>query len=213
MPRVVDGRPFDCTKCGACCSWEGAVYLVPDDIKRLTEFQGGNLPDFINKHVTKLQGRDILKNKSGTKDCTFLDGNRTCSVWDARPKQCDEFPIKFDSRCPGFHGDGALQRGVTMEKQEKDLMASVSENLYKELQAGVKVANVASKAIEEGIDAFFDPNRVKVASMDDLFAFNRVDKDHLIHKASRDLWSIETGKDGSVEVTRLFNSSGEPIKG
>lgn len=213
MLKVVEDRPFDCTKCGACCSWEGVVYLVPDDIKRLSEFLGNNLSDFMNKHVTKHLGRDILKNKLGVQDCVFLDGNKTCSVWDARPKQCGEYPIKFDSRCPGFHRSGASQRGDIMEKQERDLMASVSENLYKELRAGVKVANVASKAIEEGIDAFFDPNRVKVASMDDLFAFDRVDRGHLIHKASRDLWSIETGKDGSVEVTRLFNSNGDPIKG
>lgn len=211
MPKVVDGKPFECTKCGACCSWEGAVYVTTDDNNKLSRSLGINIQDFIKKYVEKQLGKDVLKNKPGTKDCVFLDGSKKCSVWDARPKQCDEYPIKFDSRCPGF--GGAAQRGDTMEKQEKDLMASVSENLYKELQAGVSVANVASKAIEEGIDAFFDPNRVKVASMDDLFAFDRVDTSHLIHKASRDLWSIEAGKDGSIEVTRLFNGNGEPIKG
>jgi hypothetical protein len=40
-----------------------------------------------------------------------------------------------------------------------------------------------------------------------------VDKSHLIHKATKDLWNINTDKDGAVQITRLFDSTGEPIQG
>lgn len=89
---------------------------------------------------------------------------------------------------------------------------SVSDQFYKGLMEGSE-AKVASKALMSGINPSANVNSVKVASMDDLFAFHRASDSHLIHKATRDLWSIESDKDGGVRITRLFDNEGEPIKG
>lgn len=35
----------------------------------------------------------------------------------------------------------------------------------------------------------------------------------LIHKATRDLWSVKVGDDGQYEIERLFDNTGEPLKG
>ena len=90
---------------------------------------------------------------------------------------------------------------------------AVVDKLYEELAKGAKTASVMSKAVEEGVDCFLSDHKVKVASLDDLFAFNRVDDEHLIHKSTRDLWTIEADGEGDVHIARLFNDSGEPIKG
>ncbi len=34
----------------------------------------------------------------------------------------------------------------------------------------------------------------------------------LVHKSTKDLWSVKVGEDGSYEIERLFNDSGEPLK-
>lgn len=35
----------------------------------------------------------------------------------------------------------------------------------------------------------------------------------LIHKATRDLWTVKVGEDGSYDIERLFDNTGEPLKG
>lgn len=54
-------------------------------------------------------------------------------------------------------------------------------------------------------------HRIRVASSMDLLDFLKVGSSDLIHKATRDLWSIQTGKMG-VEIVRLFDDNGKPIK-
>jgi hypothetical protein len=99
------------------------------------------------------------------------------------------------------------ERFSAVQQYEK----AISDKLYSDLNQNIKSASVAEKAIEEGIDTFFDPNRIKIASLDDLFAFDRIGNNTLVHKAQKDLWAIESDDDG-VHISRLFDNSGEPLK-
>lgn len=55
--------------------------------------------------------------------------------------------------------------------------------------------------------------RIRVASLGDLSDFLRVAGTHdtLVHKATKDLWSVKKDADGYV-LERLFNDSGSPLK-
>ncbi len=54
--------------------------------------------------------------------------------------------------------------------------------------------------------------RKRVASSMDLTDFLKFGSSNdLIHKATRDLWSLQQGK-GGVEIVRLFDDTGKPIK-
>jgi len=62
-----------------------------------------------------------------------------------------------------------------------------------------------------GMDAFLS-DRVKVASMDDLFNFARIGNDTLVHKAEKDLWRISEDQ-GQLMIERLFDpESKNPIR-
>ncbi len=73
-----------------------------------------------------------------------------------------------------------------------------------------------------GLDALFEQEpklvrpvktmRRRVASLQDLDAFQRISSDTLIHKSDRDLWSIGKEADGSFYVQRLFDDH-TPVKG
>lgn len=54
-------------------------------------------------------------------------------------------------------------------------------------------------------------HRLRIASSYDLMDFLKVGSTDLVHKATRDLWSIQSGKSG-VEIVRLFDDTGKPIK-
>lgn len=46
---------------------------------------------------------------------------------------------------------------------------------------------------------------LKVASFDQLFSFDRVGTDKLIHKSTHDLWKISTDAEGNLQLEREFN--------
>jgi hypothetical protein len=56
-------------------------------------------------------------------------------------------------------------------------------------------------------------NRVRVASLGDLTSFLKVSNNTLVHKSTRDLWSFSKDADGGLLVERLFDGSGDPLKG
>lgn len=221
--KTIDGKPFECTQCGKCCRWGGIVSLTDEDISRLSKHHDLEKENFLKGYASKKKdGKYALKNKKDSSDCIYMKGDK-CSIYDIKPEQCDKYPVKYDKRCPGFQIDRSASMANTFEDAVKmvyEKMSSgneysrrVADDMYANLDAVSKTASVTEGALEEGIDAFFNNNTIKIASLDDLFAFDRAGKDHLIHKSTHDLWSIDKSKEGDVQITRLFDNSGEPIKG
>jgi hypothetical protein len=221
--RVIDGKEFECKKCGACCKWEGMVLLTPEDVRRIAEDLSVDKEEFLEKQTEKHNTDVILKNKPNSSSCVFLVDNK-CSIWDVKPEQCADFPKKYDKRCPGFSIDN---RSASMSDKYEMAVKAVSQKLsssgefdkniidgvFKNLHQTIKSASIVSVASENGIDPFLDDSRMKVASLDDLFSFDRIGSNQLIHKCTRDLWAIDSDKDGNVQIKRLFDNTGDPIKG
>jgi len=55
--------------------------------------------------------------------------------------------------------------------------------------------------------------QIRVASLGDLTSFLKVAEGTLVHKSTKDLWSFSKDADGGLLVERLFNDTGEPLKG
>lgn len=53
---------------------------------------------------------------------------------------------------------------------------------------------------------------IRAQSLGDLSAFFQRSGSDLIHKATRDLWSLQQTEDGNYRIDRLFQENGEPIK-
>jgi len=219
--QLIDGVPFECIKCGKCCKWKGYVFLDDSDVDSMANsLCGGDKEEFKDKY-TKLTGKDlVLKDKPKSKECIFLEDNK-CSIYKDRPEQCKTYPITYTEECPGFKlgEDKSMDKMAKKVAEMHEKMASsnefesaVSANLYEDLRTSIKASSVATRAIEGGVSMFFDQNRIKISSLDDLFAFSRVDDKHIVHKSTRDLWAIESDPEGNVQITRLFDS-GKPIKG
>ena len=93
---------YDCDKCIAyCCSVYDRVRVTPRDIRRLAVHFGVS-PEVATKKFTKVSGKErILRRKADRLfglACTFLDQDtRKCTIYNARPPVCREFPKT--SRC------------------------------------------------------------------------------------------------------------------
>jgi hypothetical protein len=91
----------------------------------------------------------------------------------------------------------------------KDVDKELAESAFSSLMASA--GTVAAKAAAEGVDLSKD--RIRIACLDQLFAFRAVSANKLIHKSTNDLWTINAGEDGEIEITREFDDNGNPIQG
>lgn len=110
---------FECQRCGACCStWQGKVYIHPEDIPGLASAVGLMSGQFIVEYTRRdiVGHRHLVLKKNGY--CVFYrdDG---CAVNGAKPGACYAWPFwrrvcttkrgweAAAKRCPGI-GRGSI---------------------------------------------------------------------------------------------------------
>ena len=91
-----EGIRFECQGSGKCCLSRGEygfVYLTLNDRKRLAAHLKLNLSEFTKRHCKKKDGFYHLLDPPGSPACVFLDENKRCRVYEARPTQCRTWPF------------------------------------------------------------------------------------------------------------------------
>ena len=92
-PWFRDGLSFACTRCGGCCTGApGFVWVDAEEIARIAEYRGEDLDVFSRAFVRRVGPRYSLKEKPGG-DCIFWDRKVGCTVYPARPAQCQTWPF------------------------------------------------------------------------------------------------------------------------
>jgi Fe-S-cluster containining protein len=93
---------YDCDKCVAyCCSIYDRVQVTPRDLRRLAA-HFAITPEAATTRYTKVWGKErILRRRADRlfgQACMFLNQDtRKCTIYNARPGTCREFPIT--TRC------------------------------------------------------------------------------------------------------------------
>lgn len=112
-----EGLRFACTGCGACCTIEGHVWVDRREIRRLAKHLGLELEAFGRKYLRRVGRRYSLTEipvpgDATRKACVFWNG--TCTVYEARPRQCRTFPFwKENLESPeSWREAGRLSPGV-----------------------------------------------------------------------------------------------------
>jgi len=93
---------YDCAKCPAyCCAIYDLVNVKKIDIERLAKHFRIGFRTAVRRFTKTYQGDRILRRKADPifgKACEFLDPDtRRCTVYEARPEACREFPKR--ARC------------------------------------------------------------------------------------------------------------------
>ena len=93
---------YNCSTCPAyCCSIYERVQVTKRDVKRLAKHFKLEFDVAQQRFTTMWQGERILRRKADPifgKACRFLDPQtRQCTIYEARPLTCREFPAR--KRC------------------------------------------------------------------------------------------------------------------
>jgi uncharacterized protein len=79
---------FSCLDCANCCKTIGPR-LIEKDIERLAKFLKTKVSDIVGQYVEIDEDNDYIFKSH---PCPFLLPNNYCSVYEARPKACREYP-------------------------------------------------------------------------------------------------------------------------
>ena len=101
---AIETKPayYNCAKCPAyCCSIYERVQVTKGDIRSLAVHFRVDVETARQRFTTTWQGEQILRRKKDPifgKACKFLDpATRQCTIYDARPLVCRNFPDRV--RC------------------------------------------------------------------------------------------------------------------
>ncbi|MBI2477484.1 MAG: YkgJ family cysteine cluster protein [Planctomycetia bacterium] len=132
QPWYKDGLRFKCTQCGDCCTGApGYVWVNQAEIEGLAaELGESDVEVFEDAYVRKVGIRRSLR-EFPNGDCVFFDTEkRTCTVYNARPRQCRTWPFwesnlkspqawaETCEACPGS-GKGKLYQIDHIESQRQ----------------------------------------------------------------------------------------------
>jgi Fe-S-cluster containining protein len=77
-----------CLTCANCCKTTSPIFYQTD-IERASKFLRMKPGDFIEKYLRVDEDKDYVLKSS---PCAFLDNDNYCSIYEARPKACREYP-------------------------------------------------------------------------------------------------------------------------
>lgn len=78
----------DCLECANCCKTSGPLF-TNRDIERISKFLKLKPQQFIKAYLRIDEDNDYVLQSV---PCAFLEVDNYCSIYDARPKACREFP-------------------------------------------------------------------------------------------------------------------------
>jgi len=81
-------QKIDCLKCANCCKTTSPIFRDVD-IARLSKYMRMSVNDFTKRYLHMDSDNDYVLNFV---PCPFLADDNSCSVYDHRPKACQEYP-------------------------------------------------------------------------------------------------------------------------
>jgi hypothetical protein len=155
--------------------------------------QGERPPTYINATPPEVfpvdstvpGGADLRTPSGGTKDeqAPNLIGDRDANPVPRIGERNDYYGVEPNFGSVYVYATNLNEEGVNMKRPSKAMVEKVVKTAY---EKGYSLEETAA------------PHRIKLASLEDLYAFERVSAETLIHKSSRELWSISEDEDGVV---------------
>jgi uncharacterized protein len=102
---------FNCRCCGACCRWSGYVRVTEAELDAIAAHLDMPVRQFIEaccKLTRDRTGLTIIEKQDGS--CLFLLPDNRCRIQPVKPKQCRDFPGKWN-----FPGHEAVCKARTAE--------------------------------------------------------------------------------------------------
>ena len=139
---------FECKRSGNCCKVTGGYAWVEEhEVEPLAQAAGLEVAVFAEQHLRRVSDPTSGELRTALRDgeasrCSLLEGSTHCSVYDARPSHCRQFPY---------------WPSVLEESEAYERARSTCPGMEPEVSAGSRVrAFAALEAIYRDVDQFIE---------------------------------------------------------
>lgn len=87
---------YVCTRCGACCRWEGDVCIEEDEISTIAQFLNMDEQTFIDECCRLRANRRGLSIRDAEDGACMMLTEDGCRINPVKPRQCRDFPNKWN---------------------------------------------------------------------------------------------------------------------
>ena len=162
-------------------------------------------------------------NDSNTASMDTLLGSDTSGLVDSvRARRANKVSYKDGDRVYAFTNNGMIIPSGLPRAGSKGTIVAVrtATGERTSLEGDVFVRWDDRNKIESVPAPFLRKASVKVSNLDDFVFLSgnssmqimAAQESQLVHKATKDLWSVKISEDGSFDVERLFDENGDPLK-
>lgn len=160
---------FRCQRSGNCCRvGTGRVWLKNGELEAMAEALDMSAQGFADQHVVAVGERVSLRERSDGR-CVLLEGQCHCTVYEARPKQCRDYPdwpiLRDDPKafarateyCPGIQLLPASEVRVAGRQVLNELLPEAQpdrDGIAPCLRAGDAARPVSSLETDAFLEAF-----------------------------------------------------------
>ena len=81
-------KRVSCLDCANCCSTIPPIVTATDS-KRIAKHLGMKWADFKGDYIVEDEDGDMVMNQT---PCPFLESDKACSIYEVRPKACQQYP-------------------------------------------------------------------------------------------------------------------------
>ncbi len=113
-PAEIDRKlnDFVCLRCNECCRQPGFVYLKQGEAEVIAEYLKISVYDFTDQYCDLQDKQKLTLKKGAAETCVFLTAEG-CSVHEAKPAQCKEFPFKWRTENSLKYCEGMKALGIS----------------------------------------------------------------------------------------------------
>lgn len=86
--HTAEFKRTDCLECANCCKTTGPLFTTAD-LERIAKYLKQKPQQFISQYLRVDEDNDFVLQSL---PCSFLDAENYCTIYEARPKACREFP-------------------------------------------------------------------------------------------------------------------------
>ena len=120
-------KAFKCRMCGECCYGEGGVFVVQDEIERISSYLNITSGAFLSQYCEKKHGRFYLK-LGPDNFCIFFRKEKSCLIHPVKPARCSLWPFypaiindkenweMAQDACPGINPHSTFEEFVRQSK-------------------------------------------------------------------------------------------------
>ena len=146
-------KVFECRMCGNCCQGQGGIVTSEPEQKRIADFLGLSLDNFLDSYTEFRNGKRCIKTREND-CCIFFHAGEGCGIHPVKPDVCRAWPFFRGNLLDELSFELAKDycRGIKPDAAHEDFVREGIAYLERNGLSGARATGAANALLIKDID-------------------------------------------------------------